>query len=418
MSMAMQSLRRRRVRTVFTVSGIVVGVALILVLLSLTNGTSSQTRGLINTLSPAQITVVNATGRTAAPTSGGGPSFFRGGGGGGTFASIFGGSSSLEESVVGAIQNLTGVSVATPTLSTTGYLEGTQVFLTGVDPSTYAQAAGSLNIVSGSFLSNSSSANQVVLGQSFATNLGISPGQTVTIGPNATGGSTYQVVGVYSTGNTFTERFAYVPLANAQSIGNKAGEVSEIYVKASNANEISTLTTEIEDSIPGVSAIAPASFTGAASSLQGTLTSFFTIIGLVALLAGGFGVVNTMMMSVSERTREVGALKAIGARRGQIMRLFMSEAFLVGVIGGVIGVVIGLAVCWVLPSFTGAATSSGFGGRGGGFGGLFRGSLNAVPTPEIVLLSLGLGIVVGILAGIYPAYRASKLNPVEALRHI
>src|SRR5271155_3746094 len=108
MSMAFKSLRRRRLRTAFTVSGIVIGVALILVLLSLTAGTSTRTNGLINTLSPAQITVVNATGR--APTTGGEGFRFGGGGGGGggfgggagggaaTFGSFFGASSTLEGS--------------------------------------------------------------------------------------------------------------------------------------------------------------------------------------------------------------------------------------------------------------------------------------------------------------------------------
>src|SRR5271167_3330506 len=85
MGMAFKSLRRRKVRTAFTVSGIVVGVALILVLLSLTAGTSARAGGLINTLSPAQITVVNATGRTAATAGAGGTFVFRGGGGAGGF---------------------------------------------------------------------------------------------------------------------------------------------------------------------------------------------------------------------------------------------------------------------------------------------------------------------------------------------
>jgi len=355
----------------------------------------------------------------SAPAGGGGAPRAFGGGGAGTFATFFsGGGSNLEQSVVGAIQNLTGVSTASPTFSTTGYVDGTSAFIEGIDPSTYSAAAGALNIVSGTDLSNSSIANQIVLGQSFATNIGLSPGMTINVGPNSTGGAQYTVVGLYSTGNSFTERFAYVTLANAQAIAGKPDKVSEVYVKADNPNEVSTLTTEISDSFPGLTAIAPSTFTGAAAGLAGTLTSFFTIIGLTALLAGGFGVVNTMMMSISERTREIGALKAIGAKRSQIMGIFMSEALLIGVIGGFVGVGIGLLFCWVLPSFTGAATTSRFGGRAGGAGGLFGGALNAAPTPEIVLLSLGLGVIVGVLSGIYPAWRASKMNPVEALRHI
>lgn len=431
--MALKSLRRRRLRTAFTVSGIVVGVALILVLLSLTNGTSTRTSALINTLSPAQITVVNATGRTSvAPGGGGGAFLFRGGAGGGAFGggglgggaagatlgAIFGGSNTLDQSVVDSIGNLTGVSVASPTLSSTGYVDGTAAFLTGINPVTYAEATGGLNIVSGSALSNSTSESQIVVGQTLATNLGLSVGSVVQVGPNSTGGSQFSVVGIYSTGNTFGERFAYIPLTTAQSIAGKQGKVSEVFVKATDPSQVSQVTSEITASLPGVSAIAPSTFTGPAAALAGTLTTFFTIIGLAALLAGGFGVVNTMMMSISERTREIGALKAIGAKRGQIMRMFMSEAFLIGVIGGVIGVVVGVSISLALPYLTGAATASTVGGAGAGLGGLFRGALSPTVTLNTVLLSLGLGIVVGVLSGVYPAWRASRMDPVEALRHI
>jgi hypothetical protein len=148
MAMALKSLKRRRLRTAFTVSGIVVGVALILVLLSLTAGTSNRANGLINSLSPSQITVVNATGRTGGGPGGGGAFFFRGGNGGertlitsgrgagaaATFGALFGTGSSLPASITSAISNLNGVAVASPELSVTGFVNGTAAFLSGIDP--------------------------------------------------------------------------------------------------------------------------------------------------------------------------------------------------------------------------------------------------------------------------------------------
>ena len=391
---------------------------MILVLLSLAAGTSTQTVGFIRSLTNAQITVVNGT--TSAPPSGGFSGFggFGGGAANGTggFRAFFGSANTINESLVSQIQNISGVYEVSPSLSTTGYIDGSNAFLYGIDPSTYSSVAGGLNIVSGNNFQNIS-INQIILGSTLAQDLGVSAGSTVTVGANSTGGSTYTVVGIYSSGNTFEERAGYIYLSNAQSISGDTGKVSDIYVKATTTGVVNLVATEISSDVSGVRVItATTASNTAASSLTNTLTTFFTVIGLVALLAGGFGAVNTMMISVSERTREVGTLRAIGATKGQIMRIFMSEAFLLGLGGAIIGVIIGVVVSVSLPSLTGAAASSRFGG--GGFAGSFRGALTPNVTPEILLVSLFLGMLVGILAGIYPAWRASKMNPVEALRHV
>ena len=205
-------------------------------------------------------------------------------------------------------------------------------------------------------------------------------------------------------------------LSNAQGIASEPGKVTDIYVKTDSSNDVSTIAAAITSAISGVRTITATGFVASASTLSGTLTTLFTIVGLVALLVGAFGVINTMMMSISERTREIGTLRAIGATKAQVMRIFMSEAFLIGVIGGLVGVFVGVVVAVALPSFTGAASSSGFGGRG--VGGLFGGAISTALTPENILLSLGLGIAVGVVAGLYPAWRASRMDPVEALRHV
>ncbi len=415
-SMAFRSLARRKTRTALTVSGIIIGVAMILVLLSLAAGTSGQAVSFIRNLSDAQITVVNGT--TAAPSTGGFSGFggFGGGGNGSSFRSFFGSANTVNASLVNTIGNLSGVYEVSPSLSTTGYIDGSNAFLYGIDPSTYSTVTGGLTIISGTNFQNISG-NQIILGDTLAQDLGVSAGSTVTVGANSTGGVSYTVVGIFSTGNTFEERAGYISLSNAQSLSGDSGLVSDIYVKATTTNVVNLVASEISSEISGVRVItADSASSTAASSLSGTLTTFFTVIGLVALLAGGFGAINTMMISVSERTREVGTLRAIGATKGQIMKIFMSEAFLIGLAGAVAGVFIGIIVSVLLPSLTGAASSGRFGS--GGFGGAFRGALMPNVTPEILGISLLLGLFVGILAGIYPAWRAAKMNPVEALRHV
>jgi putative ABC transport system permease protein len=425
LNLAVKSLRRRRTRTIFTVSGIVIGVAMILVLLSISAGASTQTTGLLRNALGAQITVVNSTtpsfpggGGFGNFTGGGSGGGFPGGGSGGAgggFAQFFGTGNTLNESLVSEIDSISGVYAASPQLSTTGYINGGSVLLNGIDPSTYSLASSALDVTSGIALT-SSDANDIVLSSTLATNLGASVGSSVTVGPNSTGGSTYTVVGIYTAASTFgpATRTAYISLSAAQTIGGETNKVTEVDVKADTPSLVGTVASSIESEISGVRANT-ATTVGVASTLSGTLSTLFIVIGIVALLAGAFGVINTMMMSISERTREVGTLRAIGAQKLEIMKIFMSEAFVIGVIGALAGVVIGVAVSLALPSLTGSSAA----GAAGRFAGArFISSLSTSVTGTDVILALALGIIVGTLAGVYPAWRASRMDPVEALRHV
>jgi len=412
MSIAIRNLRHRKMRTVLTVSGIVVGVAMILVLLSLAAGTSAQTGGLLRNVIGSEITVVNST----APTfPGGGFVFngtFPGRGPGGGFTTTFGAGNPISQSLVSSIENISGVFVASPQLSTSGYVNGANVFLYGIDPSTYSQATSGLDITQGSGLTSTS---QILLNSVTATNLGVNVGSEVTVGPNSTGGTKYTVVGIYTSGSTFgpLARSGYVELSDAQGISARSGKVTEIYVKTTDPSLVNQVASQI-DSISGITANIASSFAGSAATLSSTLTTFFIVIGLVALLAGAFGVINTMMMSIGERTREIGTLRAIGATKGQVMKMFLSEALLIGLIGAVVGVFIGIVVTFAFPFLTGSAASSG----ARGFGGFITSRLTPNLTSFNLLLSFALGSLVGVAAGIYPALRASRMDPVEALRHV
>jgi putative ABC transport system permease protein len=391
---------------------------MILVLLSLAAGTSTQTSGLLRNILGAEITVVNGTSPTTSRTGTSAPGGFQGGAGG--FRVIFGAGNTLNQSVADTIGKMSGVYAVSPQLTTTGYVGGSSAFLYGIDPETYQTTTNGLNIVSGTMLSSSGNGT-VVLTNTLAQSLNATVGSAVTIGSNSTGGSSYTVVGIYDPGTTFgpETRSAYILLSDAQSISGDRGKVTEIYVKANNADLVSTVASEISSAVTGVRTITASTVTGTASTLTNTLTSFFTIIGLVALMAGAFGVINTMMMSISERTREIGTLMALGAKRAQVMRIFMSEAFIIGLTGGVVGVLIGAGVSLVLPSLTGSAAGSttvGFAGAGAGT--LLRGGLQPALTGFNLVLSFALGTLVGTLAGLYPAWRASRMNPVEALRHV
>lgn len=428
MSMAYRSLVRRKTRTILTISGIVVGVTMILVLLSLAAGTSTNTNRLLRGVVSAQITVVNSTtpsfGGGFTPPSGsggfggggGGGAFFTRtqAGGGGGFAAFFGGGNTIPQSDATTISGLSGVYAVSPQLSTTGYVDNNTVLLNGIVPSSFTEVTTGLDLTNGTMIS---SPNQVVLNSVLADNLGVGIGASVTLSygvlNSSNAGSSYTVAGIYSAGTTFgpASRTVYVELPSAQTLSNKTGLLSEIEVKTTSPSQVSSVASEIQNSVSGVSATTGSGVTSQ-ESLSASLAIFFIVIGLVALLAGAFGVINTMIMSISERTREIGTLRAIGAQKAQVIKMFLSESLLIGAIGAVAGVIIGIIISAILPYFSSSVATS-FGGLG-----IFQGRLATTVTADNILLCLALGVAVGVLAGIYPALRASRMNPVEALRHV
>ena len=140
------------------------------------------------------------------------------------------------------------------------------------------------------------------------------------------------------------------------------------------------------------------------ASITGTFTVFLAAIAGVSLLVGAVGIANTMFTSVLEKTREIGIMKAIGAKNKDIMTIFLLNSALVGFVGGVIGIILGATISSFLPNLIGL--SIGPGGR-----------LTTVLPLSLLVEALSLSIAIGMIAGAIPAYRASKLKPVDALRY-
>jgi putative ABC transport system permease protein len=143
-------------------------------------------------------------------------------------------------------------------------------------------------------------------------------------------------------------------------------------------------------------------------STMATLTFFLTGIAAISLLVGAIGIANTMFMSVMERTRLIGILKSIGTRNSEIMKLFLTESGIIGLMGGLLGVFLGLIVVGVISSV--GINIMGMGSR------LGANTSVAVVTPELILFALLFSTIIGIISGLIPARKAANLQVVEAMR--
>lgn len=131
-------------------------------------------------------------------------------------------------------------------------------------------------------------------------------------------------------------------------------------------------------------------------SIIGTINAVLGGIAGISLLVAGVGIINTMTVSVLERTKEIGVLKAIGAKSGDVLTLFLSEAVMTGITGGALGAVAGFGLSHLIAGYVGISSS---------------------PSADLGVLVVGFAVVTCVVSGLYPAWRASRLNPVEALRH-
>ncbi len=194
---------------------------------------------------------------------------------------------------------------------------------------------------------------------------------------------------------------------------SKSPYFTGIYVVVDNTNDVATVQNTITTYYgSNVRVISPGQILSSIQSITGSLTVFLGSIGAVSLFVATVGIVNTMYVSVMERTREIGILKAIGYRPKQIMGMFLSEAALTGAIGGVTGLMLGYALSFLMG---GELAGSTFGGRFGGGGS--SAAIVPVFSTELIIFALTFPILLATVAGLYPAWRASRMNAVVALKY-
>jgi putative ABC transport system permease protein len=285
---------------------------------------------------------------------------------------------------------------------------GVPDLLTGLVPGADAgHETFKLELATGRMLTGEDAGNVVVLGSTVAQKHGVAAGDAVEIR-----GETFEVVGTLQPTLTSPDVTGLVPLATAQRIylGDLPPLVAESLVAEDLVNQIIVYPAEESDFAAVASAIEAtvdnsATITRAEwdESVGATTTIFNAIIigvAAISLIVGGLSVINTMAMSVAERTREIGIKRAIGGSRGRIIRELVAEAGVIGLIGGLLGLALG-AVVVVLANEA---------GRSGG-------TVLFDLTPGTAAFAVGFSTVLGMIAGIVPAWSAARLDPVSALRY-
>jgi putative ABC transport system permease protein len=413
--LAFKALRDRKLRSFLTILGIMIGSAIILALIASSSGLSAGVQSQVSKIGANTLTVSSAR------------QFF--GGGGGSTQGY-----QLSQQDVSTIRSFQGVSDVIPYYSqraTISYgsnsIDGE---LIGLDTSALSTMYKGLSLYSGS-LPDPYDPSAAAVGYSIAFPTGSSDQLTlnqmvsITLGGSSSGSLTFLVKGVLSEyGSVLFSNIddtIFISLQSAQIL-LKTQYFSGLYVMTNTAGDVTTVQQEIENYYgTQVRVMNAGSMVSSVESITSQMTVFLGSIGAVSLFVAAVGITNTMFVSVMERTREIGILKALGYKPKQIMGLFLSEAVLSGVVGGVGGTILGYVLSFIL----GGSLSSSFGGfrMGGGPPGQASSAsassttFTPVFTPELIAFSLLFPIGIAVLAGLYPAWRASRMNAVVALKY-
>ena len=378
-------LSRRKLRTTLTISGITIGIWALVVFSSMAN----QINGLVGMGTEFYADKIVVTDGEAFGTS------------------------PMRLTDADAIAKVDGVAAADPRIELLWESDGSVGFsvpdtVTGLIPGADAgHESFELELATGRMLTAEDEGNVVVLGSSLAQKHGAVAG-----GSTDTRGETFEVVGTLQPTLTAPDTTAYIPLASAQHIyladlpplvaeSLVADElINQVIAYPAEGSDVAAVASAIEATVENSSTMTGAEFDETVGATTMIFNAIIIGVAAISLIVGGLSVINTMAMSVAERTREIGIKRAIGGSRGRVIRALVAEAGLIGLIGGLIRLGLG-AIVVVLANEAGRA------------GGTVLFDL----TPLTAAFAVGFSTILGMLAGIIPAWSAARLDPVSALRY-
>ncbi len=408
--LSVSHLKKSKMRSWLTIIGIVIGVAAVVAIISIGQSMQESVQARLGSLGADLITVTPGYSRASG---GGGPE------GGGSTGST---STNLTDKDANMIKQVSGVVYVNGMVSGSSDVrvgtEKTSVSISGVDTRVWRSMV-TTQLEAGRYLQPGDS-NAVVIGYALAHTTFLQP---ITLNrPITIGGKNFKVVGILvSSGGGFGggggDNAVYMSADYARQVittNVSRNTFTSIMVKVADQTLVDNITSDIVQKLMAsrhvnqrtrdFTVTAYATIQEQITSITSTISLFLAAIAAVSLLVGAVGIANTMFMSVMERTRQIGLLKALGATDNEVMELFLMESGLFGFVGGLLGIICGMLISVIVISLGLLAIGSG------------EGTMSTVVSPQLIIFALAFSIFVGIISGVAPARSAAKMNPVDALR--
>jgi len=282
------------------------------------------------------------------------------------------------------------IATIAPKLYLTTDIKGTSVMLVGIEPEEEQKIKPWWQVQEGEYLD---SPMEVVVGATAADLLKLNVGDTITVN-----GSDLVVTGILGETGSNEDYQIFLPLETLQQLFNKEGVISSIDIRAlCNACPVEVIADSINQNITGVRAVAVRQIAHTEMGMLERINRFMYALAGITLIIGAFAVFNTMMASVNERTKDIGIMRAVGASRSQILRIFIYESLITGVVGGILGYGVGTLLAYVICPLVFENTAISF-------------------APIFIPVSLGVATLIAVAATIYPALRATKVKVADSLR--